>query len=112
MQLKLDDAAYQRLLDYCRATTRLTNGKHDFRIPHIVADDWSRKGYCVLSTNGLARQFGSTRRTMCLAIARLVAAGAIREIGRTVDGRAMFVPCLELGDHFRARMEANADVRS
>lgn len=107
--LEVPEATIRRMMDYIGATARMTNGRHDSRIPYIVADEWSRKGYCVLSTNGLARQFGSTRRTICAAIDRLVDAGVIREVDRTKEGRAVYVPCLELGDKWRAAKEARAD---
>lgn len=101
----------RQMIDFAAAAGSLTNGKHDFRIPYIVANDWALHGHCVLSTNRLAEQFSSTRRTMCAAIDRLVDAGAIKEIGRTADNRAMFVPCLEIGDAMRLAREARADGR-
>jgi len=109
MPIHLEDvpeSTIRRMIDYAVAAGTLTAGRHDFRIPHIVASEWATKGGCVLSTNGLARQFGSTRRTMCAAIARLEAAGAIREIGRTDDGRAIYEPVLEIGDAWRAERKA------
>lgn len=106
----LPDEKIRRMMDYTMAAGSLTRGRHDFRIPFFVVNDWAKHGYCVLSTNRLARQFNSTRRTMCIAIERLVAAGAIREIGRTSDKRAKFVPCLEIGDAWRAAREARQDA--
>lgn len=104
------ETTFRQLLDYSAAATSiLRTGRHDFRIPFIVADEWVRSGCCILSTNGLARQFNSTRRTMCFAIARCIEAGTIREVGRTADGRAMYEPCLEIGDEWRAAKEARAN---
>jgi hypothetical protein len=104
------ESTFRQLLDYsAAATSRLRAGRHDFRIPLIVADEWVRNGHCILSTNGLARQFDSTRRTMCFAIARCIEAGCIRKVGRTDDGRAIYAPCLEIGDEWRAAKEARAN---
>lgn len=102
----LPDEEIQRLLDYSHAAGLLTNGRHDFRIPILVAEGWAERGYAVLPTNTLARMFGSTRRTMCSAIKRLLAAGAIREIGRTENGHPMLAPVLEIGDKWREAREA------
>lgn len=104
------ESTIQRMMDYtAAATSLLRSGKHDFRIPFIVADEWARTGHCILSTNRLARQFNSTRRTMCRALDRLRVAGVIREIDRTKDGRPIFEPCLEIGDQWRAAKEARAN---
>lgn len=100
-----NDATLRRMTDYVTASAYLTAGIHDHRIPAIVADQWSRQGYAVLSTNDLARRFGTTRRTMCFALARLKEANVIREIGRAHDGRAKYAPCLERGDEWRAAYE-------
>lgn len=109
MQKSLEDLPeplLQQMIDYVVAAGSLTRGKHDFRIPYIVAHEWALTGRCVLSTNDLARRFNSTRRTMCLAIERLVKAGAIRIVGRTDDNRAMYEPCLETGATWRSEREA------
>lgn len=105
------EATIKRMTDYATAATYMTAGRHDWRIPSIVADDWATKGYCVLSMKGMAMKFGSTRRTMCLAVRRLVAAKIIKEVGRLDDGRAMYVPCLERGDEWRAAFEERMNGR-
>lgn len=102
----LPDSVIQRLMDYSHAAGLLTNGRHDFRIPIMVAEGWAERGYAVLHTNKLARLFKSTRRTMCLSINRLLEAGAIKEIGTTEDGHLKLVPVLEIGDKWRAAREA------
>ena len=100
-----DDATLRRMTDYVTASLYLTAGIHDHRIPPIVADQWSKQGFALLSTNDLASRFHTTRRTICHALARLVAAGVIKEIGRTADKRALYAPCLERGDEWRAAYE-------
>jgi hypothetical protein len=111
MQIEdLPESTIQRMIDYTAASTNLLRtGRHDFRIPFIVVDEWARKGQCVLSTNRLARDFKSTRRTICASIRRLLEAGVIREIDRTSDGRPVFEPCLEIGDKWRAAKEARVN---
>lgn len=104
---ELPEPLLQQVIDYVVAAGSLTRGKHDFRIPYIVAHEWALTGRCVLSTNDLARRFKSTRRTMCNAIDRLIEAGAIRIVGRTADNRAMYEPCLETGEIWRAEREAS-----
>lgn len=112
MQKTLDDLPEElvlRMMDYAVGAGSLTNGRDDFRIPFLVVHDWALKGHCVLSTNDLARRFGTTRRTICKAIKRLIDADAIREVGRTVDGLKILVPCLERGDEWRTAREARAN---
>lgn len=106
---ELPEPTILRIIDYSNAAMYLTTGRHDWRIPSIIAREWATQGHSVPSTNRLARQFGTTRRTMCLALRRLVSAGIIRETGRTEDGRAMYAPCLEIADSYRAQIEGGAD---
>lgn len=104
----LPESTFRRMLDYTRAAASLTNGRHDFHIPFMVADDWAIQGYCVLKTGAVERRLGAGRRTAFRSIARLLKAGAIREIGRTPEGHRICVPCLEIGDEWRARQEAQS----
>lgn len=105
----LPDATVARMMDYTRAAASLTNGRHDFHIPFIVADDWAKQGYCILKTTAVSRRLRTGRRGGFKAIARLLKAGAIREIGRTPEGHRICVPCLEIGDAWRASQEARPD---
>lgn len=107
----LPDALVRRITDYCTAAPYLTNGRDDFRIPPMVANDWATAGVSVLKTNVLARRFGTTRRTVCKAIKRLTAAGVIRLVGRTPEGHQQFIPCLERGDEWRASFEGRGNGR-
>ncbi|MBB4002633.1 hypothetical protein [Aurantimonas endophytica] len=107
----LPDATVRRIIDYVTASAYLTNGRHDFRIPHLVADAWAKEGYCVLRTNDVARRLGTTRRTACKAIARLLDAGVIRRVGTTPEGWGMYVPCLERGEEWRADYQERMNVQ-
>jgi len=98
----LPDTLVQRMTDYITAAAYRTRGRHGFRIPAIVCQDWAEHGHSVLRTNTLAKQYGVGRRTMDRTIKGVVRAGFIREIGRTAEGKAMYVPCLERGDEWRA----------
>ena len=91
----------RRMTDYIAACARLTNGEHDFRIPPIVATRWITQGECVVSPKGHAREFGTSRGTMSMALNRLSKAGSIRHVGRTRCGRVL-EPVLEVGDRWRA----------
>lgn len=89
----------QRVLDYNAAAVRLcTVGRNDWRIPSMIADQWLAKGYGTIDTNDFARRFGTTRRTACLALRRLTAAGIIRPIGATDRGKVMYAPVLSFAD--------------
>jgi CRP-like cAMP-binding protein len=101
----LPDDVVGRLTDYTAAAAHLTTGRHDFRIPPIVAMEWATGGVSVLKTNVLARRFGTTRRTVCKALKRLAEADVIRLVGRTAEGHPQFVPVLERGDEWRADFE-------
>lgn len=92
--------------DYLMSGNRQLRGRHGFRIPAIVLDQWHKQGYAVLRTNTLARQYGVQRKTMWKTIQSVVDAGYIREIGRTAEGKAMYVPCFEKGQEWRAAREA------
>ena len=100
----LPEDSIRQMIDYAAGT--LTNGKHDFRIPYIVANEWALNGHAVLSTNRLAEQFGSTRRTICAALDRLECAGAIKRVGTAASGAGKYVPALEVGAKWRASREA------
>jgi hypothetical protein len=104
----LPEPLLRRMTDHVTAGLYLTAGRYDHKIPYIVAHEWALTGRCVLSTNDLARRFNSTKRTMCLALKRLTRANVIREVGRTDDGRAIYVPCLERGDEWRSLRGAHA----
>lgn len=103
---KLEDADYQRMIDYVRAGAFVLKTRHGFRIPALVADQWTEKGYAVLRTNTLAAEFGVGRRTMWKTISGAIEAGFIKEIGRTDEGRAMYIPLFERGDEWRADYNA------
>ncbi|MEO8757334.1 MAG: helix-turn-helix domain-containing protein [Devosia sp.] len=92
-----DEATMRRLVRYAATSARLaTGGRNDFRIPLMVADQWSRTGSCVLSVRTLADQFGTTRRTVCKSLNRLERAGLIRQVGRTAGGRRILEPVLQV----------------
>lgn len=92
----------RRMFDYVTAAAYGTrDSRHGFRIPAIVVDDWAKNGYCILRTNTLARTYGVGRKTMWKTIKGVISAGFIKEVGRTPDGLAMYVPCLERGDEWR-----------
>lgn len=99
--LDMTEETFQQFRDYMMASHRI-RGRHGFRIPALVLDQWQQKGYAVLRTNTLARHFGVQRKTMWQTIKSAVDAGFIKEIGRTEDGKAMYVPCLERGEEWRA----------
>lgn len=94
------EALLQRVMDYSTAAADYTAGRHDFRIPMMIADQWLLHGYGTIDTNSFARRFGTTRRTVCKALKRLAAAGVIREIDRA-NGKARYEPNLEIGDAWR-----------
>lgn len=98
---EIPEDTLRRILAYTQACADLTAGRHDFRIPYLVAEDWATRGSSQLSTNDLARRFGSTRRTICKALSRLVEAGAIRRVGHDHEtGQSIYEPCLERGDEW------------
>lgn len=97
----LPDAHVQRMMDYIMSGTS-ARGRHGFRIPAIVCQEWAEHGHAILRTNTLARLYGVGRKTMWRTIQSCVTDGFIREIGRTAEGRAMYAPCLEKGDKWRA----------
>jgi len=100
---EVPEALLQRVMDYSAASAYYTTGRHDFRIPMMIADQWLIKGYGSIDTNAFARRFGTTRRTVCKALHRLAAAGIIREIG-CANGKTQFEPNLAIGDAWRARL--------
>ncbi|WP_242221173.1 hypothetical protein [Shinella zoogloeoides] len=97
---------YQLYTDYLMAGNGQLRGRHGFRIPAVVMDQWHRQGFAVLRTNTLAKHYGVQRKTMWKTIKGVVDAGFIREVGRTAEGKAMYVPCLERGKEWRAAREA------
>lgn len=101
----LPEPFVRRMTDYVTAGAYRTRGRHGHRIPAIVAREWAERGYAVLRTNTLARQYGVGRKTMWKTIQNCVVDGFIREIGRTTDGKAKYEPCLERGDEWRAAYE-------
>ncbi|MCD1642459.1 helix-turn-helix domain-containing protein [Aurantimonas coralicida] len=105
----LPEATIRLMNDYGVAASGMTGGRHDWRIPGMVANAWATHGRCVFNTREFARRYGSTRRTVNKAIKRLVAAGAIRHIGRTADKRPILVPVLEVGAMWRAGYERRAN---
>jgi len=104
----LPDETIRRLMDYTSAVAFLTNGRYDFKLAPIIADEWATRGYCVLKTSDVERRFGTSRRTAFKTIQRLIDAGAIREIGRTDEGHRVVEPCLELGDEWRRDFDERA----
>lgn len=108
----LTDNLIQRATDYVNAGAYRLRGRHSWRIPAIVAEQWHRQGFALLRTNTLARHYGVQRKTMWKTIKGVIDAGFIREVGRTDDGIAMYAPCLERGDEWRAgQMERASDER-
>ncbi|ACM25789.1 hypothetical protein [Rhizobium rhizogenes] len=105
----LPEETIERVTDYITAGAYRLRSRHGFRIPAIVAGDWAEQGYSILKTNALARQYGVQRKTMWSTIKGCIDAGFIREIGRTEDGRAMYVPCLERGDEWHAAKTERAN---
>lgn len=106
MTEELSEETYRLYTDYMMAGNRQLRGRHGFRIPALVLDQWHRQGFAVLRTNTLASYYGVGRKTMWKTIQSAVKAGFIREIGRTDEGKAMYVPCLEKGNEWRAMREA------
>ncbi len=104
----MTEEQYRTYSDYMMAGTHRLRGRHGFRIPALVVDQWHQRGYAVLRTNTLAKHFGVQRKTMWRTIQAAVAAGFIKEIGRTEDGKAKYVPCLERGAEWRAGREARS----
>ncbi|MGK9261204.1 hypothetical protein KXS15_09595 [Sinorhizobium meliloti] len=107
-QKELTEEAYRLYSDYMLAGTHQLRGRHGFRIPALVLDQWQAQGHAILRTNTLARHYGVQRKTMWRTIQGAVDAGFIREIGRTEDGKAMYVPCFERGAEWRAAYEERA----
>lgn len=99
---EMTEETYQIYSDYLMAGTHRLKGRHGFRIPAIVMEQWEEQGYAVLRTNTLARRFGVQRKTMWNTIKAVEDAGFIKEIGRTEDGKAMYAPLLERGAEWRA----------
>jgi hypothetical protein len=108
MSEELTEERYRLYTDYMMAGNRQIRGRHGFRIPSLVLDQWHKQGFAVLRTNTLARYYGVGRKTMWKTIQSAVKASFIKEIGRTEDGKAMYVPCLERGEEWRAALDARA----
>lgn len=98
----LADADIERLTDYIAAGAYVFRTRNGFRIPGLVVEQWRQHGYAVLRTNTLAATYGVGRKTMWNTIKGVIDAGFIKEVGRTEDGRAMYVPVVERGDEWRA----------
>ncbi|MBP1848485.1 hypothetical protein J2046_006781 [Rhizobium petrolearium] len=105
--LDMTEDTFQKFRDYMMAGHQI-RGRHGFRIPALVLDQWHQNGFAVLRTNTLARHFGVQRKTMWQTIKGAVDAGFIKEIGRTEEGKAMYVPCLERGEEWRAAREGQS----
>ncbi len=108
MSEELTEETYRLYTDYMMAGNRRIRGRHGFRIPALVLDQWHRQGFAVLRTNTLARHYGVGRKTMWKTIQSAVKAGFIKEVGRTEEGKAMYVPCLERGEEYRAAREVGS----
>jgi len=108
MTEEMTEQTYRLYSDYIAAGTHQLRTRHGFRIPAIVLDQWHQQGFAVLRTNTLARHYGVQRKTMWNTIRSTVEAGFIKEVGRTDDGKAIYVPCLERGTEWRARREVQA----
>lgn len=102
----LNDDDIERLTDYMTAGAYVLKTKNGFRIPALVVEQWRENGFAVLRTNALAARYGVGRKTMWNTIKGAIDAGFIKEIGRTEDGRAMYVPVVERGDEWRAAHDA------
>ncbi|TCR04059.1 hypothetical protein [Neorhizobium sp. JUb45] len=98
----LTEETVQRYTDYINAGAYALRSRNGFRIPALVIEQWRERGFAILYTATLARTYGVGRRTMWNTIAGVIDAGFIKEIGRTPEGKAMFVPVLERGDEWRA----------
>lgn len=90
-------------MDYMTAGADRARGRHGFRIPAFVVMPWLENGYAVLRTNTLAKQYGVSRRTMWRTISGCVQDGIIKVVGYTDEGKAMYAPCLEIVDEWRAK---------
>lgn len=90
---------------YLMAGTHTLPGRHGFRIPAVVLDQWREHGFAVLRTNSLAKKFGVQRKTMWRTIKSAIDHGFIVKVGETEDGRWKFAPCLERGQEWRAARE-------
>lgn len=104
----LTDGDIARLTDYITAGAYSLRSRNGFRIPALVIDQWRERGYAVLRTNTLATEYGVGRKTMWKTIQGAIDAGFIKEVGRTDDGRAMYVPVVERGDEWRAERDRRA----
>lgn len=101
------EATMQRILDYVSAVLyRVRRGKYMPRYAFIVADEWAREGFSVITGKRIEREQGCPRRTAWRTLRRLIDDGCIREIGITDEGLPMYEPCLEIGDELRANIGA------
>ncbi len=89
--------------DYMVAGAERARGRHGFRVPTFVLIPWVENGFAVLRTNTLANKYGVSRRTMWRTISGCVRDGIIKVIGYTDEGKAMYAPCLEIVDEWRAK---------
>ncbi|CAN7614226.1 hypothetical protein LJR030_001516 [Rhizobium sp. LjRoot30] len=103
----MTDEDYHLYTAYLMAGDKI-RGRHGFRIPALVMEQWERQGYAVLRTNTLARHYGVGRKTMWRTIQAAINAGFIHEIGRTAEGKAMYIPCFERGREWQASREMRA----
>ena len=95
----------RRYMDYLTAATFASRGQHDHRLPALVIEQFVEKGYATLPSHALAARFGATRRTICASRKRLEAAGFIRQTGINDRKQAVYVPCLERADEYRAHVD-------
>lgn len=105
MSEELTEETYRLFTDYVMAGNHRLRGRHGFRIPALVLDQWHKQGFAVLRTNTLAKYYGVGRKTMWRTIQGAVDAGFIKEIGRTADGKSKYVPCLDRGEEWRLGQE-------
>ena len=106
MTEQMTEETYRLYTDYVSAGAYCLKTRNGFRIPALVLDQWNEQGFAILRTNTLAEKYGVGRKTMWNTIRGAIDNGFIKEVGRTEEGRSMYVPCLERGIEWRAGREA------
>lgn len=98
----------QAALDFMGAVVRLTPSRTATCIAQLIADECLLKGESALTHKEFERRTGTCRRTVQVAIRRLLDRRVIQRVRRTDEGNSIYACLWERGAELRAQKEERA----